>query len=357
MKRILLCAGAVLALSACQKSPEFQLVSSELPTEFNGKYIYIEDENFKTLDSVLVENQAIAYTAAVDTIHPRYLVIGENKFLFVQEPATITLKKTETPNGYAIEGSRLVDIYNTFEPQLEEIYGPAKQKLRDLSADTAMSNEEKAKLRDQYLNDANAKLKEVTTKHYTDNKENALAPLAFISIPTQTEEEYLAMYEAAPKHVQEVKEIKDRYDALKAAQKYQAGNDYADFTFKDAQGEEHKLSDYRKEGGYLLIDFWASWCGPCRMAMPHLAELNKKYAAKGLTVLSLGTWDKPAENAKSVEALGITWAAPLDTESVGAKTYGVLAIPTMILIAPDGKILVRTHNPDEVTDKIQEVLK
>lgn len=358
MKRLIIYTGlAAIAMTACQTKEEFKLVSSEMPQELNGKYVYVLDENYETIDSVMVENQAITYTASIDTVRPHYLSVNGQELFFVAEPSVVTIKEGNKPNTYAVEGGRLTELYKECTAALEKIYAPVNEKLQAIRSDSTKNEEEKASQTMQLVKDAQTELKKVATDYYTQNKENVIGFVAFAQIPTDTDEEFFAMYEAAPSHIQSNKVLKNRYEMGQTARNTNVGKQYADFTVTLPDSTTKKLSEYVGNGNYLLVDFWASWCGPCRKAMTHLADLNKRYAAKGLRVLSIGVNDKPEANAKAKEELAMTWETALDADGEGSKAYGIQAIPTLILISPEGEILARSSDPAEVTAKIEEVLK
>ncbi|MDI1288527.1 MAG: TlpA disulfide reductase family protein [bacterium] len=113
------------------------------------------------------------------------------------------------------------------------------------------------------------------------------------------------------------------------------GSDAPDWTLKDADGVEHKLSD--KKGKVVVMDFWATWCGPCKAAMPAVQRLHKKLGGETVEIFGLSTWergDAPAYMKKS----GYTYTCLLKGDTAAAA-YKVSGIPTFYVIGPDGKIL------------------
>ena len=109
-----------------------------------------------------------------------------------------------------------------------------------------------------------------------------------------------------------------------------------------------------------MVDFWASWCPPCRAEMPKLVELYKQYSAKGVEIVGISL-DKTNEDwVKGIKNLNITWPQISDLkfwDSEGAAIYGVSSIPHLMLLDKDGKILARGLNAEEATKKIEELLK
>lgn len=146
--------------------------------------------------------------------------------------------------------------------------------------------------------------------------------------------------------------------AIGNSRKYPKLNSYTDFAVLDTDGKEVKLSSLLDSNKYTLIDFWASWCGPCRAAIPHVKELHKKYSDK-LNVLSvsLDSDEKPWRKAMEKEQMEWKqlWA---DNERVnGVKDpYQIKGIPFLLVIDPSGKIAFAGHGPDELSDFLSKNL-
>jgi thiol-disulfide isomerase/thioredoxin len=117
-----------------------------------------------------------------------------------------------------------------------------------------------------------------------------------------------------------------------------AGSVAPDWTLKDSDGKEVSLKGLR--GKVVLLDFWATWCVPCRRAMPVLERLHKKYADKPVKVYGVNCWErnKSANPVKFLKDKGLTYPTLLEGSAV-AKEYNVRGIPALVLIGPDGKIL------------------
>ncbi|WP_447767117.1 redoxin domain-containing protein [Sphingobacterium faecium] len=136
------------------------------------------------------------------------------------------------------------------------------------------------------------------------------------------------------------------------------GVEAQDFTQPDTDGKPVKLSDYR--GKYVLIDFWASWCAPCRRENPNLVKSYAKYQKDGFEILGV-SMDKAADKAKWLKAIqddGLTWKQVGDLkgwENEAGVMYDVKAIPMNFLVDPNGKIIAKELRGSKLDEKLAEI--
>ena len=132
------------------------------------------------------------------------------------------------------------------------------------------------------------------------------------------------------------------------------GDMFKDFAV-EYDGKTTRLSDYVGKGKYVLVDFWASWCGPCRAEIPNLIKVYEQYKEKGLVVLGIAVNDKPEDTLKAIEKDKITYPQILNSQGIAAETYAFSSIPTIYLFGPDGKIAARELRGDDINKKLTEI--
>lgn len=152
---------------------------------------------------------------------------------------------------------------------------------------------------------------------------------------------------------------KQAAERIALVKKTQAGVEAADFSQPDAQGKEVKLSDFR--GKYVLLDFWASWCAPCRRENPNLVKAYAKYKPTGKFEILGVSLDKPTDKDKWLKAIAadqLTWTQVSDLkgwDNAAAALYDIKAIPMNFLIDPNGKIIAKYLRGQELDKKLEEL--
>ena len=155
-------------------------------------------------------------------------------------------------------------------------------------------------------------------------------------------------------------EVQNHPNVIKVKEKAEAalsqeeGEMFKDFAV-EYNGKTTRLSDYVGRGQYVLADFWASWCGPCRQQIPDLIGLYQRHKEKGLKVLGIAFRDKPEETEQAIRDLGIPYPQIINAQNIPATLYGIDALPHTILFAPDGTIIVRNIYGEELKEKLKEL--
>ena len=195
-------------------------------------------------------------------------------------------------------------------------------------------------------------IKQLVVQHKDDA---AAIPLLLMLDDNMTEPEVLLSLIS-----QGCAEVQSHPNVIKVKKKAEAalsqkeGEMFKDFAV-EYNGKATRLSDYVGRGQYVLADFWASWCGPCRQQIPDLISLYQQYKEKGLTVLGIAFRDKPEETEQAIRDLGIPYPQIINAQNIPATLYGIDALPHTILFAPDGTIIARNIYGEELKEKLKEI--
>lgn len=138
------------------------------------------------------------------------------------------------------------------------------------------------------------------------------------------------------------------------------GARFTDVEMADSTGTMRRLSEFVGKGKYVLVDFWASWCGPCRAEMPAVKAAYGKYREKGFDIVGLSLDNDRKAWLGAIRRMGLSWHHLSDLkgwESIGARTYGINSIPATLLIGPDGRIVASGLRGEELEKKLAEIFR
>ena len=359
MRKLLLSiVAASMTLAACNAQSGYK-VTGTVEGMPDGKAIIatVNGSSLDTLAKADVKNGSFEFTGNVSEPTGAYImVIGQRGAIpFMLENANITVNAGQA--GLTVTGSEGQKIYDQFMA----INTTTQQEAMKLQQEYQAANGDQAKM--QAVQEAYAKL--MTDAQAKETELIKANPDSYVS----------AFVIASGMGQMEYEQLKERYNLLgekaKAGAQGKAiaaqiaklestaiGQIAPNFTITTPEGESISLYDIK--GKVKLIDFWASWCGPCRGENPHVVEIYKEYHPKGLEIFGVSLDNNKEAWVKAIADDGLVWKHGSDLkgwQSAPAQLYSVTGIPHTVLLDENNKIIAKNLRGDELKQKIAELLK
>ncbi|MDR3251854.1 MAG: AhpC/TSA family protein [Tannerella sp.] len=346
-------------LSSCGVGEKDFVVKGVVPEGYyDGETVYMTDyDDGLVIDSARIKGGKFVFRGVTDSAAVRKLTVGDLTVTLIVENGVITVDMSD---AFSPDGTPLNRELCGFMAKCEDVVGMAKERLA--AVDRTLPEKEQARLQDEIFDDILALLNEIPVQYLLEHPDDALGAMVFLTWMQLQMEPSAEFFEEAGKLVGDnvlnfgpVRQMADYYGKMLLTAE---GRPFVDFTVDNgnADGSAASLSDYVGKGKYVLVDFWASWCVPCRQETPIIAEVYKKYGGDRFTVVSVAVWDEREATIKAISEDGNTWPQILDAQTVPTELYGIQGIPHIILFGPDGTIVARNLRGDQLKDKIAEVM-
>ena len=350
MKNLFIIALCVALLASCSQGG-YEIAGTVDKADLNGKYVYLYQYGPDVevpADSALVENGTFKITGNATTpqlyvlefnvndVAPQRPSVGSNNpytATFILENAKLKAELTEAPT---VTGSPENDAWTALQKEIKDI-----------------NNSDSEETLFNYV--------EYVKNYILQNQDKQSAAKLLFDFRYYLDEEFRreAISKASGAFLA-VPNIDKMVEHLAILEKVSIGKKFADIALNDPEGNPIKLSDYAGKGKVVLIDFWASWCPPCRADMPHLVSVYGQYKDKGFEIIGLSLDRNNEDWVKGINELNITWPQMSDLkywQSEGAALYGVNSIPHTVLIDKDGTIIAKNLRGKSLDEKLVEILQ
>lgn len=372
MNRYLLLAGVVLAAACKSTDPNAYTVTGTIRGADSGKallYRPVAGSADSKADTVNIVSGRFTFTGA--TTEPIFCVLAikgaaNGPVQFFVEPGTVTVTGSlDSLPDARVAGGPTEQEYLSYKAE-SKVFDDKMGMLDSLYEAAAQGTDTAAVKRKQ--DSLVAEVNSVSKSEAAFNKQYIKAhPASFVSaVEMRNLYSYNPVVGAFDSAYQSLSDTvkhslvgQQLGDMLAIAKKTDIGQMAPDFTLDDPDGHPVKLSDYNK-GRVVLVDFWASWCGPCRGENPNVVKAFHKFGPKGFTVLGVSLDDKKEPWVKAIKDDGLAWGQVSDLkgwQSDAAKLYGIRGIPMNFLLDKDGKIIGKGLRGDDLENKLSSVLQ
>lgn len=353
----------ILSLVALVATAQDYSISCTVNPEYNGKSVYLVDKNAgDTISSCEVVDGAFCFQGNISRQAVYDVVVNRIKgvvaTVLVQNGTQADVNMTVRPAVISDNGGlndKLVAIQTSINEHRAQLAGAVKR-----LTDEGKSEEE---IQEMTKTETEA-LYDVYRNAIAANSDNILGAYA-LSLGARLLYKTISDFDAVMSKVEyatDFRSLTKMRIALYYGEKTKVGCKFIDFAGYSLGGEAVRLSDYVAKGKYVLVDFWASWCGPCKKEMPHIVAANSKYTGEQFMVVGVNVSDKEDSFKAALPVLGIEYPQiyiPRNSkdEDNAVLLYNVATIPHLMLIAPDGTILERGIQGAELDEKIASFVK
>lgn len=351
---------AALMMVACQDKNAYT-ISGTYETAKEGDSVSLqlmEGRRLVDLQKVAIVNGEFEFKGVADSVQVAAVSIGDAFCQLFLEPGQIKvdLKAGQMSLALGTPNNNAYESFMSDMKALEDEYAEIAKRAQN----PELSDAEKAEIKKQ-MGEFEGKYYQAIKNSIADNVGNDFGLYNLCNSYYYYDPEELApileSYLAAFPTNARLARIKANNDlSLETA----VGKQFKDFEMADVEDNMHKLSEYIAANEVTLVDFWASWCGPCRAEMPAVKAAYEAYKNKGFGIVGVSLDNNKEAWVKAIADLGIEWPQISDLQGwncAGAKLYGVNSIPATVLVAKDGTILAKNLRGEAIQEKLAEILK
>lgn len=325
-------------------------VTKDLQTGIPSDTLIIQDGKFKLSGETDSTALCMIYSAKRNEINAA----------FFMEPGTIDIQLTDQPGASRVGGTTCNKQWQTLNDSVMSI-GKEINRIAEHIYGNNLSQEEQQKGMEQ-IDKLNKRFAELVVKTAEKNIDNEFGYFLLTYYPEELIDNNTRakLIKDLPAEMRQRTAIKQLEQTINAAAKTAEGATIKDFTQKTPDGTEISLMDEVKKYKVTVIDFWASWCGPCRQEMPFMMQMYDKHQSKGLGIIGISLDNDKDAWVKGTEALGFTWPQMSDLKGWDneiAQHFQVTSIPHTIVVDQKGTILRRGLRGEELEAFVAEQLK
>ena len=356
---------AIIALSAsCAQDKCTVKGSIQSYLDFNeGDFMIMVDNLTQQIDTAaLASDGSFTFTcpASTETIKQIMLVYGgvpdtPSAIMLIPEAGNL---KIDFQSPQVVQGGALNNKFQAYNDAVAAIVNDYTSKARKLSG--SLTGAELEAAINEVADDAQSQLSELNMDTFNANKDNIIGLYALTDMVYDfaTLADFDKALEGAADFIVNYEPFRNIRAELEKMDNTSVGHKFADFKGKTADGKPVSLSDYVGKGKWVLADFWASWCGPCKEEIPRIIAVYKKYAGKDFTVIGIPISDEREDTDKALKDLGIKYDQIfVGDDTTPIEAYGISTIPHLILFAPDGTVAKRNLRGDSIEEAVKEALQ